>query len=180
MKEVFEILNPPYNFRSKATHFKREDMKTTQYGIQSVRYLGPKIWDMVPNNVKNCSSLNNKPNECSCRLCKKYIAQVGFIWFTSTFCNISEEKILLFYIHFLLRKFRLVSWCFFVFIFVCCLSRCFGWFPQGSRRWCIFLGISSLRNWVEILYFVQWLSLFFVFYQFVYLLLLLLLLLLLS
>ena len=79
MKEVFEILNPPYNFRSKATHFKREDMKMTQYGIQSVRYLGPKIWDMVPNNVKNCSSLNNKPNECSCRLCKKYIAQVGFI-----------------------------------------------------------------------------------------------------
>ena len=42
---------------------------------------------MVPNNIKNSSSLNKfkssikswKPNECPCRLCKKYIAQVGFI-----------------------------------------------------------------------------------------------------
>ena len=87
MKEVFEIQNPAYNFRSEATHFKRENVKTTHYGIQSVRYLGPKIWDMVPNNIKNCSSLNKfknsikswKPNECPCRLCKKYIVQVGFI-----------------------------------------------------------------------------------------------------
>ena len=64
MKEVFEMPNPAHNFRSEVSHFKREDMKTTQYGIRSVRYLGPKIWDMVPNNV---------------RLCKKCIAQVGFI-----------------------------------------------------------------------------------------------------
>ena len=60
-----------------------------------------KIWDTVPNNTKKCSSLNKfknsikswKSNECPCRLCKKYIAQVGFIWFRSTFCTISEEKI---------------------------------------------------------------------------------------
>ena len=42
MKEVFEIQNPAYNFRSEATHFKRENVKVTHYGIQSVRYLGPK------------------------------------------------------------------------------------------------------------------------------------------
>ena len=81
--------NPDYNCHSEATHFERENVKTTDYGIQSIRYLGPKIWDMVPNNIKNCSSLNKlkngmKPSECACRFCKKYIAQVGFIWFTST------------------------------------------------------------------------------------------------
>ena len=43
MKEVFEIQNPAYNFRLEATHFKRENVKVTHYGIQSVRYLGPKI-----------------------------------------------------------------------------------------------------------------------------------------
>ena len=58
MKEVFEIQNPTYNFRSEASHFKRENVKTTHYGIQSERHLGPKIWDMVPNNIKNCSLLN--------------------------------------------------------------------------------------------------------------------------
>ena len=87
MKQVFERQNPAYNFRSEATYFKRENVKTTHYGIQSVRYLGPKIWDMVQNNIKNCNSLNKfknsikswKPTECPCRLCKKYIAQIGFI-----------------------------------------------------------------------------------------------------
>ena len=87
MKQVFERQNPAYNFRSEATYFKRENVKTTHYGIQSVRYLGLKIWDMVQNNIKNCNSLNKfknsikswKPTECPCRLCKKYIAQIGFI-----------------------------------------------------------------------------------------------------
>ena len=58
MKEVFEIQNLAYNFCSDAIHFKRDNVKTTHYGIQSVMYLGPKIWDMIPNKIKNCSSLN--------------------------------------------------------------------------------------------------------------------------
>ena len=62
IKEVFEIQYPDYNFRSEATHFKRENVKATHYGIQSVRYLVPKIWDLVPNNIKNCGSLNKFKN----------------------------------------------------------------------------------------------------------------------
>ena len=42
MNVVFETQNPAYNFRSEATHFKTENIKTTNDGIQSVRYLGPK------------------------------------------------------------------------------------------------------------------------------------------
>ena len=38
MKEVFKIQNPAYNFRSEATHSKRENVKTTHYGIQSVGF----------------------------------------------------------------------------------------------------------------------------------------------
>ena len=61
-----------YNLRSEATHFKWENVKTTHCGFQSVRYLGPKIWDMVPKNIKVCSTLNKfknsikswKPNDC--------------------------------------------------------------------------------------------------------------------
>ena len=86
MKEVFEIQNPAYHFRFQASHFKR-NVKTIHYGVHSVRYLGAKIWAMVPNNIKNCSSLNKflksiksqKPNDCPCRLCKKYIALADFI-----------------------------------------------------------------------------------------------------
>ena len=87
MKEVFEFQHPPYTLRTESNHFKRNNVKTTNYGIQSIRYLGPKLWDLVPNDMKNVSSLSEfkrlikswKPNECPCRLCRNYIAQVGFI-----------------------------------------------------------------------------------------------------
>ena len=67
-------------------------------------------------------------------------------------------------------KFRLVSRWFFVFVlFLCAVSAdFFGDLPNGLRRRCIFLGIFSLGNGVKFLYFVQWLSLPFVFCQFTY------------
>ena len=41
MTEVFEIEEPHYNLRSETSHFKSENVKSTHYGIQSVRHLGP-------------------------------------------------------------------------------------------------------------------------------------------
>ena len=84
MAEVFEIKEPHYNLHSKASHFKRENVKSTHYGIQSVRHLGPKIWNIVPQNIRESNSLNEfkslikfwKPDTCSSRLCKNYITQV--------------------------------------------------------------------------------------------------------
>ena len=73
---------------SEASHFKRKNVKFNHYGIQSARHLGPEIWNVVPQNIKESNSLNEfkslikfwKPDTCPCRLCKNYIAQVGFIW----------------------------------------------------------------------------------------------------
>ena len=55
--------------------------------FQSVRLLGPNILAMVPQNIKNCKSLQEfkrliktwKPEACPCRLCKMYFANIGFI-----------------------------------------------------------------------------------------------------
>ena len=52
MTEVFEIKEPHYNLSSEASHFNRENVKSTHYGIQSVRHLGPKIWNLVPQNIR--------------------------------------------------------------------------------------------------------------------------------
>ena len=73
--------------RSEANRFKRENVKSGHYGFQSVWHLGPKTWTMVPQNIGESNSLNEykslikywKPGICHCRLCKTYIAQVGFI-----------------------------------------------------------------------------------------------------
>ena len=43
MIEVFETKEPHYNLRSDASHFKRENVKSTHYGIQSnMEYSTPK------------------------------------------------------------------------------------------------------------------------------------------
>ena len=50
-------------------------------------FLAPKIWDILPKEIKNSESLDilkrkiNKwiPWECLRKLCKTYIPQVGFI-----------------------------------------------------------------------------------------------------
>ena len=60
---------------------------SVHYGLQSVRYIGPKIWELVPNNIKYCDSLSKfrklikswRLESCPCRLCKTYIAHLGFI-----------------------------------------------------------------------------------------------------
>ena len=87
MKDIFELQNPSYNLRSSCNQFRRENIKTVHYGLQSVRNLGPKIWELVPNNIKYCNSLSKflkliqlwKPEASPCRFYKTYIAQVGFI-----------------------------------------------------------------------------------------------------
>ena len=86
MKDIFELQNPSYNLRSSCNQFRRANIKTVHYGLQSVRYLGSKIWELV-TNIKYSNSLTKfkklikswKPAACPCRLCKIYTAQVGFI-----------------------------------------------------------------------------------------------------
>ena len=87
MKDIFELQNPSYNLRSTCNQFRRENIKTVHYGLQSVRYIGPKIWELVPNNIKYCDSLSKfrklikswRLESCPCRLRKTYIAHLGFI-----------------------------------------------------------------------------------------------------
>ena len=87
MKDIFKLQNPSYDLISTCNQFRRENIKTVHYGLLSVRYIGPKIWELLPNNIKYSDSLSKfrkfvkswKPEACPCRLCKTYIAQVGFI-----------------------------------------------------------------------------------------------------
>ena len=56
-------------------------------GTDSLAYLAPKIWELVPNEMKNLESLTAfktaikkwKTTNCPCRLYKNYIPQVGFV-----------------------------------------------------------------------------------------------------
>ena len=65
----------------------RDLLKTVYHGAVSISNLGPKIWDLVPNSIKEIDSegvfkeTNKKwkPENCPCRLCKVYVQNVGFL-----------------------------------------------------------------------------------------------------
>ena len=90
MKDIFKLQNPSYNLRSCCNHFRRENIKNAHYGLQSVRYLGPKIWELVPNNIKYSNSLRKfkklikswKPEEC-----QFYVTFAQTFFLKSSFLN---------------------------------------------------------------------------------------------
>ena len=81
-----------YNLRNNA-EFAISAIRTVYHGSESISYLGPKIWNILPDRLKNANSLETfkseikkwKPENCPCRLCKSYLQNIGFIGNTKTF-----------------------------------------------------------------------------------------------
>ena len=86
VNSLFEFTNKNYNLRN-ASILKRNRYFTVHYGRESLVSLAPKIWELVPDSIREVKTLSifkNKIkawtiNKCPCRLCKNYIGQVGFI-----------------------------------------------------------------------------------------------------
>ena len=38
--------------------FKSQNVRTVTYGTETLRFLGPKIWSIIPSNVKEINSLD--------------------------------------------------------------------------------------------------------------------------
>ena len=65
----------------------RRRVKSVRCGTESMSSLAPKIWEILPNEIKDSDTLQIfkakikkwVPVECPCRLCKIYLPQVGFI-----------------------------------------------------------------------------------------------------
>ena len=85
MSEIFEARDVQYDLRNKNT-LGIPNAKTTSYGIETVRYLGQKLWQTIPHSVRESQSLTAFKKElrtctieCDCRLCKTFISGLGFI-----------------------------------------------------------------------------------------------------
>ena len=71
----------------KLSQFYRPKVNSVYNGTESVSFLGPIICDLVQNELKDIGNLavfkkaikKWSPEKCSCRLCKVYISNVGFI-----------------------------------------------------------------------------------------------------
>ena len=86
MKDIFHFVQKPYNLRNDST-LQRRANRTVYFGTESISSLAPKIWEIVPCEIKNAKSLDIfskriklwPTDKCPCRLCKRYIDNVGFI-----------------------------------------------------------------------------------------------------
>ena len=86
VQELFKKHEYEYNLRNQGS-WVLPKVRTINYGIETIRYRGPKTWDILPNEIKSSKSLCEfknkvkkwKPQGCTCRLCKNYIFNIGFL-----------------------------------------------------------------------------------------------------
>ena len=78
-------LNPSSRYPG-GSDFKTHNVKSVSNGTETLAYLGPKIWSLVPPDMKKYSlSIFTKkirkwkPSICPCRLCKVYVKDLGFV-----------------------------------------------------------------------------------------------------
>ena len=85
MSQVFPLKD---NIRYPSENrFKTRNVKSVRYGTETLAHLGPKIWSIIPNDIKEEQSLKLftkkikqwKPERCPCKLCKTYEGGLGYI-----------------------------------------------------------------------------------------------------
>ena len=78
MCDICETRNSNYNLRSQAD-FIRTCLNNSSFGLNYLKYLATKIWDIVPYEIKSVGNLNSfkkkirngEPKGCNCRLPKQ-------------------------------------------------------------------------------------------------------------
>ena len=86
LNDIFEPKESCYRLRANS-FFKTRKVTSVHHGTESLSFLGPKIWDLVPLDIKQSENIDIFKSkikrlsfpECPCRLCKIFIPQLGFI-----------------------------------------------------------------------------------------------------
>ena len=85
LNEVFVPRQCNYELRGN-NFLERRRVKSVRYGTKSISSLAPKIWEVLPNEIKDSDTLQIfkakikkwVPVQCTCRLCKIYLPQVNY------------------------------------------------------------------------------------------------------
>ena len=86
MTDIFKERSVSYNLR-KGSDTLLPVVRTTTYGTETVRYIGNKLWQLLPSSLKNIPNIENvmkgirfwRSELCGCRSCKKFIDNLGFV-----------------------------------------------------------------------------------------------------
>ena len=80
MSETFLLRTLNKELRSGPI-FQSRNVKIVRYATESLTYLAPKIWSILPNDIKEAKSIETfkdkikrwSPESCPCHLCKTYV-----------------------------------------------------------------------------------------------------------
>ena len=81
VKAIFQFRDAvPYQLR-KLRDFQIPSVDSVFSGTGNIKFLGPKIWEILPHEIKQLENLKEfkkairqwKPTSCTCRLCKTHI-----------------------------------------------------------------------------------------------------------
>ena len=86
MSELFSFKDMDYNLRG-GSRLNSNTVITVNYGTEIILYLATKIWDQVPDDIKDSRSLEVfkckiklwLSSSCPFKICKIYIPEVGYI-----------------------------------------------------------------------------------------------------
>ena len=86
LNEIFQNRTSSYNLRTNSS-FAVRLVHSVYHGTESLLFLGPKIWELVPEDVNHSESreiFKKKikqwvPSRCLCRLCRIYLQNIGFV-----------------------------------------------------------------------------------------------------
>ena len=86
LNEIFQNRTSSYNLRKNSSFYVKK-VHSVYYGTESLSFLGPKIWKLVPEDIKQSESLDifkSKikhwvPVRYPFRLCRIYLHNIGFI-----------------------------------------------------------------------------------------------------
>ena len=73
--------------RIKPQFYNNSNPRKVFSGLETLRTLGPKIWNLIPDSIRRSRTLSIfkdkikqwKPINCPCRLCKTFIKGIGFL-----------------------------------------------------------------------------------------------------
>ena len=87
MKEIFVPKRDTCHSTRSQNNFESMNINKVHTGEDTLRFLGCKIWNLIPNEIKEAQSVAQfksnirrwTPLNCPCRLCKTYIQGIGYI-----------------------------------------------------------------------------------------------------
>ena len=87
MDEIFQIREESRYNLSYTSQFTIPPIHSVYNGRESVSFMDPKIWKLIPPAFKQIKSLSGfkkaikkwRPSNCPCRIYKRYISQFGFL-----------------------------------------------------------------------------------------------------